>query len=125
MKENGKILYWAPRVLAILFIAFLSLFSLDVFEAGQGLGEMLLGFLIHNIPSIIISLLLIVAWRNDLFGAIAFSVVGLAFIILLLVNTKEVGETWLMVLIRSLPITGFALVVALLFFLNWQKRRQS
>ena len=38
MKKTGKGLYWAPRILSILFICFLSLFSLDVFEPGKGIG---------------------------------------------------------------------------------------
>jgi hypothetical protein len=31
-KQTGKFVYWAPRVLSILFILFLALFSLDVFD---------------------------------------------------------------------------------------------
>lgn len=33
----------------------------------------------------------------------------------------EISETWIMVLFRSLPISGFAFLLAFLFFLNWRK----
>jgi len=33
---SGRLLYWAPRALSVLFIGFLSLFALDV--SGEGLG---------------------------------------------------------------------------------------
>ena len=56
-----KLLYWAPRILCILFGVFLSLFSLDVFEAGRGAGETLLGLMIHLAPVFLIALILVVS----------------------------------------------------------------
>ena len=54
-----KSTYWMPRILSILFICFLSLFSLDVFQPGMSTAEIALGLFMHNIPSIILIFLLV------------------------------------------------------------------
>jgi len=41
-KASKRVLYWTPRTLSIAFIAFLSLFALDVFGPGQGFWKTLL-----------------------------------------------------------------------------------
>lgn len=71
-----KILYILPRILAILGIIFLSIFSLDVFEVGKPIWEMLLAFLIHNIPSLILITILIIAWKKELIGGILFLIIS-------------------------------------------------
>jgi hypothetical protein len=61
-----------------LFIAFLSLFSFDVFEEGTGLGQEILAFLLHMIPSFVLIILLIIAWKHELAGGIVIALMGLA-----------------------------------------------
>jgi len=55
LKERMRFFYWLPRILAMLFIGFLSLFALDVFIPGQPLFSMIGAFLIHLIPSFILT----------------------------------------------------------------------
>ncbi len=69
---------WAARILCILAIAFLTMFSFDVFEEGTGLGQEILGFLMHNIPSFVMIILLIIAWKHELVGGVLITLVGLA-----------------------------------------------
>lgn len=76
MKE--KILLWTPRILAILAILFLMMFSLDCLEEGQGIREQLLCFFMHNIPAFIIMAILFVAWRWELPGGILFIAAAIA-----------------------------------------------
>ncbi|MDP3026841.1 MAG: hypothetical protein Q8N63_03970, partial [Nanoarchaeota archaeon] len=83
-----KFLYWAPRILSIIFILFLSLFSLDIFEGNYGFGGTILGLFMHNIPSIILVALLIVAWKYDFVGGIVFILAGISYIVLLLINPQ-------------------------------------
>ena len=71
-RKTNKILYWTPRILAILFILFLTLFSFDVFEPGLTAGQIALALLMHNIPSIVLTILLIFAWKREWLGALAF-----------------------------------------------------
>ena len=70
MKE--KLLLWTPRVLAILAILFLMMFSLDCFEPGQGLRNQLTCFFMHNIPSFIIIAILAISWKWELIGGVLF-----------------------------------------------------
>ena len=68
MKE--KLLYWIPRILAIIAILFMMMFSLDCFESGG--TDALICILMHNIPAFIIILVLVVAWKWELIGGILF-----------------------------------------------------
>ena len=73
-----KIFYWLPRVLSILFIIFISLFALDVFEEPQWF----LALIIHLIPSYILIAITIVAWKNEKAGGILFLLAGIALMFL-------------------------------------------
>jgi hypothetical protein len=65
---TSKIMYWIPRVLTIVFILFMTIFSLDVFGGDETFGAKMLGFLVHNIPVLIIIAILIIAWRQEIIG---------------------------------------------------------
>ena len=71
-----RILFWTPRILCLLFAAFISVFALDVFGEGYGFWKTLLALLIHLVPTGIILLLLAVAWRWEWAGAIVFPALG-------------------------------------------------
>ena len=66
-----KVFYWLPRIVSIGFILFMSLFALDVFTAPFE-PMMLVGFVIHLIPSFVLLAAILVAWKYDLVGAIMF-----------------------------------------------------
>jgi hypothetical protein len=76
----ASFIYWGPRVGCILLVAFMSLFALDVFEAGIPLSEMLLGFLMHMLPMIGLAVVLAIAWRLPWFGAGFFGLATVAFL---------------------------------------------
>ena len=80
MKE--KMLYWIPRVLTILAILFMMMFSIDVFGGDDPLGKQLLGFLMHNIPALILTGILLVAWKWEMAGGVLFLIATLAGCIL-------------------------------------------
>jgi hypothetical protein len=63
----NRILLWTPRLLGILFIAFISLFALDVFSEYKG-WEVILALLMHLRWSIILLIALILAWRWEWIG---------------------------------------------------------
>ena len=77
-KMKNKIIFWIPRILAILFILFLSLFALDVFEEYSGL-VMLLAFLLHMIPSFLLIIMLVVAWKWEIVGGWILLAFGIGF----------------------------------------------
>jgi hypothetical protein len=72
-----KITYWTPRILCILAILLISVFALDSFEPGQTVWHQILAFIIHLIPSFILIILLIVAWKWEKTGGIILFVAGL------------------------------------------------
>jgi hypothetical protein len=60
-----KLLPLLPRILSIFAIGFISLFALDSFEHGT-LGEQILAFLLHMIPSLVLTIILAIAWKWEL-----------------------------------------------------------
>lgn len=108
----AKIIHWAPRVAAILIILFLSLFSLDVFEQDGSPVELLGGFLIHNIPSILMLILLVVAWQRPVVGFAAFLIAAAAFALFFVRNIYALPNLVLFVF----PI----LLIASLFYADWR-----
>jgi hypothetical protein len=72
----NKITYWLPRVLAILFALFIVLFSFDVFSADASISQKAVGFLMHNVPTIAILLLLAFSWKYEKWGGLLFVALG-------------------------------------------------
>lgn len=110
-----RILFWAPRILGLLFAAFISLFALDVFGAGYGFWEALAGFLIHLIPTYLILIALAVAWRWEWVGALLFAALGAAYLVM---TWGE--ENW----VAYVAISGPAFLIAALFLAGWVLRRE-
>ena len=71
-----KLLPLLPRILSILAIAFVSLFALDSFDHGT-LGEQILAFLIHMIPSFTLMIIQAIAWKWELIGGIIYVLLGI------------------------------------------------
>lgn len=111
----NKILYWTPRILTIVFILFLALFAFDVFEGEQSLIKKLTGFLIHLLPNFVLILLLILAWKREWIGAIAFTLAGIAYIVM--VWGRFPFATYLI-------ISGPLFLIAVLFLMNWINRKK-
>ena len=68
--QGNPYVSWVLRILLIGMILLFALFSLDVFEEGKGFWETLADFLGHNLPSFVMIIFLIIAWRNELIGGI-------------------------------------------------------
>ncbi|MFA5174554.1 MAG: hypothetical protein WC438_05230 [Candidatus Pacearchaeota archaeon] len=122
MVKINKYIYWTPRILSILFILFLALFSLDVFDSCNGWG-CLLALFMHNIPSIILAVILIISWKREWVGGIAFILAGFAYITLLTANMLNEGVFHWYMVSWSLIIACPAFLIGILFLINWKKRR--
>ena len=120
IKKVSKWLYWTPRILSILFLLFLAMFSLDVFDSASGFGDILIGLFMHNIPVLILLVVLLISWRYEWVGGIAFILAGIAYITLLLMKSQL---EWYM-LSWAVTISGPAFVIGILWFLNWKKKRR-
>ncbi|MDD4012081.1 MAG: hypothetical protein PHI83_08035 [Sphaerochaetaceae bacterium] len=122
MKTSGIILHWLPRLLAILFICFLALFSLDVLESEGSAMEIAGGLLMHNIPSIILLVLLIIAWKREYAGAICFFCAGVVYIIINTVGVIISHSPWHLLITRSLIVTVPSFAIGALFLLSWKAK---
>ena len=112
----NKILFWLPRILMILFILFISLFALDSFDGNESLMRKIGGFLIHLIPTYILIILLVVSWKWEWIGGIAFFLLGVFYIVWVW------GKFPLSV---YFGISGPLFVISALFFVNWFRRKKN
>ena len=119
LKKINKFLYWTPRILAILFILFLAMFSLDIFEGNYGFWGTILGLFMHNIPALILLAVLIISWKHELVGAVVFILAGLLYIAILVMNPQF---EWYMVSWSAI-ISGPSFLIGILFMINWHKKR--
>ena len=124
IKENrhGNFVYWTPRILSILFICFLSLFSLDIFDSAVGFKEIAIGLFMHNIPSIVLLLITLMAWKHEIVGAVAFALAGLAYMILVFANLGA-EEMWYTRILWVVNISGPAFLIAGLYYVGWRRRK--
>ena len=111
MKQPLKqVLFWAPRILGILFAISISLFALDVFGEGYSFGETVLALGMHLIPTAILLVVLILAWRWEWIGGILFPGLGILYLV-----TAGGLFNW-----SALVISGPLFLVGILFLINWQ-----
>ncbi|MFA4872742.1 MAG: hypothetical protein WC659_02290 [Patescibacteria group bacterium] len=103
-----------------MFILFLVLFSLDVFELKLGFWQTIVGLLMHNIPAFILLAVLLISWKYEIVGGIAFTLAGVLYIIMLMMSPFE----WYMIS-WSLIIAGPAFFIGILFFINWFKKENN
>ena len=75
---RNKAIYWIPRIIVMIFILFISIFSFDVFSE-YTFPMVLLALLMHLIPSIVLIVLLIVAWKWEKMGGILFILLAIIF----------------------------------------------
>ncbi|HRY63155.1 MAG TPA: hypothetical protein P5267_00915 [Patescibacteria group bacterium] len=123
MKKINQFIYWTPRILSIIFILFLTLFSLDVFEPGISLKQALLGLLIHNIPTLVLLAIVIISWRHEIVGGIAFILAGTFYLATLIKTITDTGFQWYY-LSWAIQISGIAFFIGILFLIGWLKKKK-
>lgn len=113
LSTSKKLLYWAPRVLCIVFLVLTSLFALDVFEESKSIGEIILNLLMHLIPTFILIVILVITWKREWIGGILFIAFGFLYII----------NMWgKFPLATYIVIAGPLFIIGILFLLNWKYR---
>ena len=124
MEKINKFVYWAPRVLSILLIAFAALMSLDVFGNGQGFWPTALAFFMHNIPVFVLIAVLAVAWKREIVGGIAFILAGALYITFILKTIMATGFQWYY-MAWAAQIAGIAFFIGILFLVGWRKKGKA
>jgi len=115
---SKRALFWTPRALSIAFIAFVGSFALDVFGEGRDFSTTVLALVIHLIPALILSAILILAWRWEWIGAVLYAAAGVVYVVTVLQRQISPGVrlTWI------LAIAGPAFLLAIMFLAGWLKR---
>jgi hypothetical protein len=126
MKTSVKIVHWAPRVLCILAILFISMFAADSFSSERTFFQNLGALMMHLIPSFMLIAFLIFAWKYEFLGGILFILLGLGFSPFLYNHnfdrTQSAGQAITSVLFIILPF----IIVGLLFIISHHiKTRQT
>lgn len=116
MNSFKNLLLWAPRLLLIAFALFLVLFSFDVFEEGKSATDITIDFVKHNVPSMVLGLVVFAAWRREWIGALVCLVLAFAYI----------AWAW-----GRFPLSVYFLIAGPLFLIaavyafNWNFRKQA
>jgi len=123
-KKINKFLYWTPRILSIIFLLFLAIFSLDVFDMQLDVWETIIGLFMHNIPVLILLIILIISWKHEIVGGIVFILAGLFYVVTVLRTVLiSTPHPWFM-LFWPVPIAGPAFLIGVLFLIGWFKKRK-
>jgi hypothetical protein len=106
LRKKNTFFYWAARIVAILDIIFL---AWDSSEMGSYvLSDFFQDNILKSIPLLVI---LIVAWKYDLVGAIGFCLAGVFFF-----TYFEWGD---------FPIGVVPIFIGILFAISWFKKREQ
>ncbi len=76
---NDNNFIWLPKILSIVFILFISIFALDVWAMEVTLQEKIIGFIIHLIPSFILLVITLVAWKHPFYGGLLFIIISIGY----------------------------------------------
>jgi hypothetical protein len=106
MKE--KILIWTPRVLGIMIVLFMMMFSADCFDGDGTLSEKLICLVMHNIPAFIVALIITLAWFRNLAGGLIL--IFLTFSLAFFFRTFQ-GNTGSIIILAPLLVTGILFTV--------------
>ncbi len=125
MKNPIRIIHWAPRIICILAILFISLFAADAFTPERTMWQQLSGFVIHLIPSFVLLALLILAWKKELIGGIIFTLIGSILSPIIFQHNYNMNHsTWIslgIILSISIPFV----LVGILFIVSYFLKRES
>jgi lysylphosphatidylglycerol synthetase-like protein (DUF2156 family) len=123
-KKVSKSIYWAPRILSIVFLLFLAMFSLDIFGNNYTFWETVVGLFMHNIPVFILAAVLWISWKHEIVGGITFILAGLLYNVFIIVNAIRNGFEWYL-LSWSIQISGMAVLIGILFLVGWFKKKRK
>jgi hypothetical protein len=106
-----RLVWWGPRISGLAVAGFLSLFALDAFSGTTSAFEALPAFAIHLIPSMLVLVVVAIAWRFEWIGAIAFMALAALYAVMVRGRVDWVAA-----------ISGPLIMVGVLFLVSWRHR---
>ena len=125
MKVSLKLVHWTPRIICILAILFVSIFAFDAFNSEKTIWQQIGDFLIHLIPSFVLTILLIIAWKREFIGGIIFILIGLVFSPFIFVHNYNMNQSVWMSLMIILMITMPFVIAGILFIVSYKMRKKK
>ena len=114
---------YLPRILCILAILFVSMFALDAFSPGISFWRQIARFLMHMIPSFVLIIVLIIAWKHELTGGILLALIGLAASpFVYSINYNRLHSVWKSVQVIALITVPF-IIIGALFIVSYYLHR--
>ena len=104
-----QLIFWSPRILAVLYAMFISLFALDVFSEGTGFWQTVGALALHLIPTGIVVGLLVLSLRRERLGGALFVLTGIVYAIPAMAHLHTAVV---------LVIAGPLFAIGILFLLN-------
>ncbi|TWO32799.1 hypothetical protein E1J38_007995 [Seonamhaeicola sediminis] len=125
MKTSIKVISWLPRIICIFAIVFISILALDAFNPERTLLQQIGDFLMHLIPSFVLIIFLIVAWKRELIGGIIFTIIGLGFSPFIFMHNYRMNQSiWMSLLIILLIAIPFV-IVGILFIVSHKMKKKN
>lgn len=125
MKRYPRVVYWAPRILLIVAILFISLFALDSFSSSYTFWQNTAAFMLHLVPSFILIVLLIIAWKWEKTGGIILTLLGLVFcVFIFMVNYKRTHSLSFSLLLVLEICVPFVLAGILFILSHYSNKRK-
>ena len=118
MKTSIRIIYWIPRILCILAILFVITFALDSFSPGMSFWRQAGSLLLHLVPSLVLIIFLIVAWKRELIGGVIFLITGLGFMPLVYMMNFQMNHSVMMSLGVILMVNFPFILAGILFIIS-------
>jgi hypothetical protein len=107
VKKSPVLLFWAPRILMIIYIGLITAFALNALNNFQGL-QLGLALFVKLIPSIILTIFLAIAWNWEEIGAYLFIALGFIFGIFFNAFESFSGFSFLVLPIWAIGLVFFA-----------------
>jgi hypothetical protein len=124
MKLSIKVLHWLPRVMCILAILFVSMFALDAFSPNLTIWQQIGAFIIHLVPSFMLLIVLLIAWKWEFVGGIIFIVMGLGLSPFVFFHNYKINHSiWMSLGIISVITIPFVIVGILFLISHFLKRK--
>jgi hypothetical protein len=83
--------------------------------------QIAIGLFIHNIPALLLLIVLIISWKHEIVGGITFILAGALYVAMMLKNAL-MNPLQGYILSYSLIIAGPACLIGILFIINWRKK---
>ena len=125
MKTSLKIIHWAPRIICILAILFVSMFALDSFDPEYNLWQQLQAFFMHLIPTYVLIILLVIAWKWELVGGLIIMALALGLSPSIYFHNYQMNHSVLISLSIILMINLPFIITGVLFILSYYLKKKN